>query len=229
MITSAVMVNAPSSDNAEAKRKCALNGLWNTFVNTTTEYEVKPYLLNFSKVMKKVLPTIVNNAVKRYELGQSNLVRSVAVLYEGGILSKNQYNRKRSKEIFEIDENGKKHQVTYMDKCKIPKLADYKTVMKFVNSVDIGELHDIPRAKKTKLDKGVYQMGDEENVGNLHSPVSGCFRDLENFLIKLANLYLVINQKRLVFIIYLIHCALFVWQKIFSLKPRLLNYILIMF
>ena len=27
--------------------------------------------------------------------------------------------------------------------------------MRFVNSVDIGELHDVPRAKKTKFDKGV--------------------------------------------------------------------------
>ena len=113
MFTNAVAVNAPSSDNAECKRKYALNGLWNTFVNTASEYEVKQYLLNSSKVMKKVLPTIVNTAVKRYELGQSNLVRSVAVLYEGGISSKSQYNRKRSKEIFEIDESGKKHQVTY--------------------------------------------------------------------------------------------------------------------
>jgi hypothetical protein len=184
MFTNAVVVNAPSSDNTESKRKYALNGLWNTFVKTASEYEVKQYLLNSSKVMKKVLPTIVNTAVKRYEIGQSNLVRSVAVLYEGGISSKSQYNRKRSKEIFEIDESGKKHQVTYMDKCKIPKLADYKTVMRFVNSVDIGELRDIPRAKKTKFDKGVYQMDDEDNEGDLHPPVSGCFRDLECFPIK---------------------------------------------
>ena len=196
MFTNAVMVNAPSSDNAKSKRKCGLNGLWNTFVNTASEYEMKQYLLNSSKVMKKVLPTIVNTAVKRYELGQGNLVRSVAVLYEGGISSKNQYNRKRSKEIFEIDANGKKHQVTYMDKCKIPKLVDYKTVMRFVNSVDIGELHDIPIAKKSKLDKGVYQMNEDDNEGDLHPPVSGCFRDLEHFLVKLANLYLVVNQKR---------------------------------
>ena len=134
--------------------------------------------------------------MKRYELAQSNLVRSVAVLYEGGISSKSQYNKKRSKEIFEIDENGKKHQVTYMDNCKISKITDYKTVMRFVNRVDIGELHHIHRAKKTKFEKGVYQMDSEENEGDLHPPVSGCFRDLESFLIKLAKLYLVINQKR---------------------------------
>lgn len=173
MFNNAVMVNAPSSDNTQSKRNYALNGLWNTFVNTASEYEVKQYLSKSSKVMKKVLPSIVNTAVKRYELGQSNLVRSVAVLYEGGISSKNQYNKKRSKEIFEIDANGKKHQVTYMDNCKIPKLTDYKSVMRFVNSVDIGELYDIPRAKKNKFDKGVYAMDGEDNEGDLHPPVSG--------------------------------------------------------
>jgi hypothetical protein len=40
IFTNAVVVNAPSSDNTESKRKYALNGLWNTFVNTASEYEV---------------------------------------------------------------------------------------------------------------------------------------------------------------------------------------------
>ena len=66
MYTNAVMVNAPSSDNEQSKRNYALNGLWTTFVNTANEYEVKQYLLNSPKVMKKVLPSIVNTAVKRY-------------------------------------------------------------------------------------------------------------------------------------------------------------------
>ena len=35
-----------------------------------------------------------------------------------------------------------------MKKCKIPKLSDYKTVTKFVRSIDIGDLKEIPRAKK---------------------------------------------------------------------------------
>ena len=37
--------------------------------------------------------------------------RSASVLYEGGIYSKKQYDRKRSREIFEVDSMGKKHQV----------------------------------------------------------------------------------------------------------------------
>ena len=51
--------------------------------------------------------------------------------------------------------------------------------MKFVNSVDIGELKDIPRARKSKFDKGKYQQTEDCETGDLHPAVSGCYRDLE--------------------------------------------------
>ena len=66
--------------------------------------------------------------------------------------------------------------------------------MKFVNSVDIGELKEIPRARKSKFDKGKYQQTEDGETGDLHPPVAGCYR--ESFLIKLAGLYLVIDSKR---------------------------------
>ena len=83
-----------------------------------------------------------------------------------------------------------------MKKCKIPKLSDYKTVTKFVRSIDIGDLKEIPRAKKTKSDKGKYQMQCDDENDDLHPAVSGCCRDLETFLTKLASLYLVVNKVR---------------------------------
>mgnify|MGYP002804341148 CR=1 FL=1 len=89
--------------------------------------------------MEKVIPNI-NSAVQQYENSHKNMIWSVGVLYEGGISSKKQFNQKRSREIFEFDDNGKRHRETYMPACKIPKLVDYQGVMVFVNSVDIGEL-----------------------------------------------------------------------------------------
>ena len=41
----------------------------------------------------------------------ANLTWSGLLPYEGGISSKTQYNRKRSQEVFEVDQTGKKHQV----------------------------------------------------------------------------------------------------------------------
>ena len=195
MFDHAERVNARSSDNTNLKKKSALDGMWNTLINTASAHEMKLYMAKSPMVTTKVIPSIVNDAVVKYEYIQKNMVRSLAVLYEGGISSKKQYNRKRSREIFEVDQDGKKHQITYMKGCKVPKLMDYKKVMQFVNSIDIGELKDIPRAKKSALDKQLYQQSDDEDSG-LHAAVSGCYRDLESFLLKLASLYLVIDNAR---------------------------------
>ena len=108
--------------------------------------------------MEKVIPNIVNSAAQQYEHSHKDMIGSVGVLYERGISSKKQFSQKRSREIFELDDDGKQHRVTYMPVCKIPKLVDYKGVMKFVNSVDIGKLKDIPKARKSKFDKGKYQQ-----------------------------------------------------------------------
>ena len=71
--------------------------------------------------MEKVIPNIVNSAVQQYEHSHKNMIQSVGVLYEGGISSKKQFNQKRSRETFELDDNGKRHRVTYMPACKISK------------------------------------------------------------------------------------------------------------
>lgn len=131
----------------------------------------------------------------KYDHIQKKLVRSVGVLYEGRISSKSQYNRKRSCEIFEVDENGKKHRITYMARCKFPKLVDYKHVMQFVDNVDTGELKDIPRVKKSQITREEEEpQTDGSSIG-----VSGCYRELEPFLVKIAGLYLEINKLRPVF------------------------------
>jgi hypothetical protein len=75
-----------------------------------------------------------------------------------------------------MDDNGKKHQITYMPACKVPKLVDYKRVMEFVNSVNIGELKEIPRARKSKFDKRKYQQTEDGKTGDFHPPVVGCYR-----------------------------------------------------
>ena len=134
--------------------------------------------------------SIVNNTVVKYENSQKNLVRSLGVLYEGGISSKKQYNRKQNQETFETDQHGKKHQITYMKGCKVPKLMEYKKVRQFVNSMDIGELKGIPRANQSALDK--QQQSDDESSGE--DAMSGCYRELESTLLKLASLYLVIDD-----------------------------------
>lgn len=107
-------VNAKSSDNTNLKKKSALDGMWNTLINSASAHEMKLQMAKSPMVTTKVIPSIVNDAVVKYEHSQKNMVRSLGVLYEGGISSKKQYNRKRSQEIFEVDQDGKKHQISYI-------------------------------------------------------------------------------------------------------------------
>ena len=195
MFDHAERINARSSDNESLKRKSALDGIWSTLINSASAHEMKSYIEKSPLVLTNVIPSIVNDAVVKYEHSQKNLVRSLGVLYEGGISSRKQYNRKRSRETFETDQHGKKHQITYMKGCKVPKLMEYKKVRQFVNSMDIGELKQIPEAKKSALDKQLDQQSDDELNSGEHA-VSGCYRDLESTLLKLANLYLVIDNAR---------------------------------
>ena len=183
MLEHAEQVNSRPAEDANHRKKCALDGMWSTLVNSTNVHDIKAYMEKSPKVMTEIIPPIVNNAVRKYEHSQTNLVRSVGVLYEGGISSKKQYNRKHSRDIVEVDEHGKKHQTTFMHRCKVPKLMDYKRVMQFVESVDIGQIKDIPRAKKSNSEKVQYKSGSNDENSDLHDAVSGCYRELEPFLI----------------------------------------------
>ena len=64
-----------------------------------------------------------------------------------------------------------------------------------MSTVDIGQISDIPRAKKCNSEKEQYGSGSDDN-SDLHDAVSGCYRELEPFLIKLASLYLSIDKIR---------------------------------
>ena len=46
--------------------------------------------------------------------------------------------------------------------------------MQFVDSVDIGQISDIPRAKKCNSEKEQYGSGSDDN-SDLHDAVSGCY------------------------------------------------------
>lgn len=122
MLDNAKAVNSSTNESDASQREHALNGLWNTLITTANAHEMKSFMKKSPTIMGKVIPNIVNSAVQQYEHSHKNMIRSVGVLYEGEISSKKQFNLKRSREIFELDDNGKRHRVTYMPACKSQNL-----------------------------------------------------------------------------------------------------------
>ncbi|KAK2549143.1 hypothetical protein P5673_030519 [Acropora cervicornis] len=65
----------------------ALDGMWCTLINGSSPDRVSGYVSQSVKVRKKVLPTVVKKEVKKFEASTENLLRSIKVLYSGGLLS----------------------------------------------------------------------------------------------------------------------------------------------
>ena len=164
-------------------RKPVLDGIWSTLVGSTTKEELARYIAQSNVCTSKVLPKIVSENIKQYEKSEANTIRSLRILYEGGIMSKRKYTTIRNCSDLtgdKQDESVRRNIKTeFMKGCEIPKLVPYKQLMKTVNTIDIGEVVDL-----------------ETLAVRLSAPsVPGVYRPLKPFLLRLADLYITLHEK----------------------------------
>ena len=69
------------------KEKPVLDGMWDTLVTKSRKEDLNKYFENSAICMNKAVPNIVNKKVLESEKSESNRIRSVRVLYEGGLVS----------------------------------------------------------------------------------------------------------------------------------------------
>ena len=131
--------------------------------------------------MQEILPDIVKGKRKHYEQSKGNQVRSLRVLYEGGLISKRKYTsiRNSSDVVKETGKKKKNQKTELMKGCEIPKVLPNKTAMSFVKAIEIGE---------------VLSLEDMAIKYSLES-TSGVYRPLKPFLLTLADMYLFLNSK----------------------------------
>lgn len=136
-----------------------------------------------SKFSGKVIPKVVKDKINIFEKSDSNFVRSVNVLYRGGIASKQKYNAIRSSLSMCMNETGmgRKH-IEFMKGIPVPRLFTYQKLMERVNQIDIGQLHDVRELLCNDL-------SEEDKV-------NGKFRNLLQLLIRMAHFYLNANKYR---------------------------------
>ena len=180
----------PSSTEPEVQCATA-NGLWSTLVKNCKTEVVTDVLKRSKTVCKTVVPQIVTKSVAKFEKSSKNFLRSVSVMYNGGILSKRKYCNVRSSESFDYDIPAKKRKHTeFEDGCRVPALVSYKELMKFIEVQDIGKLNSIPQGTA----EGEIEKESEEVDGNLLPMVPGYYIDLKERLIQMADLYLYIDS-----------------------------------
>ena len=126
-----------------SESKSVNDGLWTTLLGTASASEMATYISQSKVCMEKVLPGIVKSKIKEYQLSTPNQVRSMRVLYEGGLIGKRKYTSIRNScDIIETGDN-KKRKCQIMEGCEIPKIIPYKTLMNYVKSINIGHVVDL--------------------------------------------------------------------------------------
>lgn len=174
---------ASSSNTSSLQEKAVQDGLWTTLIGTTPKPAIAEYISTSKVCMNEVLPKIFKSKVDKYVKSDANNIRSMRVLYEGGLISKQKYTSIRnSSDIVKQSDDGSLRNLKseIMQGCEIPKIIPYKTLMSHIKNVDIGEV------------LGLEILAERFST----EAVSGVYRPLKPFLLKLADLYLLLHEKK---------------------------------
>ena len=128
------------------------------------------------KLKEKVIPRIYNEDLKKYENSTDNMLRSIAVYYSKGIMGKDKYRRVYKASSYRQEPGKKRAARIKVANCPSPRLVPYHRLMAYIKSIDIGQLHSV----RENLCNGLDEC----------DKVNGCYRDIEDLLVKLAKFYL---------------------------------------
>lgn len=164
---------------SESDKKPCLDGMWVTLVSSASSEQLENYVA-CSKKTRKVLPSIVNKEVAKFEENTDNLVRSVKVLYCKGLISKEKYKSVRLSLCMKSNGNSARRSSIKVSGVKVPKILTYEKVISFLKSIHTGKIMDM----KSEF---CGNLKDEEQV-------EGAFRQLEDFLLELSSLYIHVDK-----------------------------------
>ena len=180
------MMNAALAINVGtiANRKPAIDGLWNTFIHKVSRKDLITNVKTSPK-MTKPIPDIVNKTIREYEKNEANMIRSVSVLYSGGLMSKLKYQRTQSIISYDSEESNARTRLKINNSIEIASLVEYHKVMAFVKSVEVGELKD-------------FKEFCTEGTNEIEDGIVGVYKELEPHLLTLASLYFALEDAKIV-------------------------------
>ena len=114
------------------KRPC-LDGMWTSLVGTASSEQLKNYVTS-SKKAKKVLPSVVNKEVAKFEESTDNAVRSVKVLYCKGLISKEKHKSLRQSMYMKSVGNSARGSCIKVSGVKVPKILTYEKDISFLKT-----------------------------------------------------------------------------------------------
>ena len=87
-----------------------------------------------------MLPTVFKKEVKKFEASTENLLRSITVLYSGGLLSKEKYMAIRINLTMSTSKNRKQRAgLEFMSGVALPKRLPYDKLIHYIKTIDFNE------------------------------------------------------------------------------------------
>ena len=166
------------------KNACpAIEGMFDTLCKRSKLEQMTKLVSSNEKLQTRVASDHCSRKIKAFETSNENVLRSIACYYTGGVMGKRKYKSVRLVLATKSSKRkrGGRAPLCFMQKGRIPKLLPYDKLMSHIKQVDIGKVYSVEEEFSS------YIQADEV--------VHGCFRDLRDFLPRLAKFYLQTRQK----------------------------------
>ena len=167
----------------EENPRPAIEGMLDTLCKRSKLDDMTNLVSSNAKLQARVASAHCSREIRSFETSDENVLRSVAAYYSGGVMGKRKYKSVRLVLATKAStkKQGGREALCFMQKSRIPKLLPYDKLVSYIKQVDIGKVYSVEEEFSN------YIQADEV--------VHGCFRDLRDYLPRLAKFYLQTKQK----------------------------------
>ena len=151
-------------------------GMVETMETRSKEEDIVEAVRKTTKLKRKVLPKLYKEDLEKFESSNDNMLRSIACYYSNGVMGRAKYRSVYKATSYRNVSKRKRAVRVKVANCPFPRLVPFHRLMSYIKSIEIGKLYDV---------REMLCDGLEES-----EKVNGCYRELEDLVLKLAEFYL---------------------------------------
>ncbi|CAB4030661.1 Hypothetical predicted protein [Paramuricea clavata] len=161
--------------------KPAYDGMFDTLQKRCKMKDLTNYVLGNENLTKTVVSEHYKKELKDFEKSKENAERSIATFYSSGVMGKRKYQSVRLVLSMTSSKQGGRTGILIFPCCKVPKILTYNNLVRELNKIDIGNVLEINKEYLSDLE--------------MDAPINGAYRDLREYLPRLAKFYLSTDRK----------------------------------
>ena len=146
----------------------ALDGLFDTLSKKCKLEDLGNYILSDDKLSNYIIEQKQRKERFAFEKPKANSLKSIACYYSAGVMGKRKYQAVRLTSAMNYDKGKLRTAIHFMSKCPIPKLLPCNKLASMIKEIEEEFSSYVEEGEK----------------------ISGCYRDLREYLPRLAQIYL---------------------------------------